>query len=136
MTARQAARGAAESISLKAVSGSPFKTAYTIAAYSATPVFLGGAFLAFPQVWWLSLVGLAYALWLLWTGIGTASRGRTVGRRVRDFASILLWTAGTCVLVFTLAGVVVLLVFIGHDIHHLQEPVRKTVMPPMPWGGG
>jgi hypothetical protein len=43
--------------------------AFSLTSYAYTPMFLGGVFLLCPPVWWLSLAGVVYSLFLLWKGL-------------------------------------------------------------------
>lgn len=44
-------------------------SAQKVAAYSMTPAFLSGLFSLWPPLWWLSLVGIALSIFLLYRGL-------------------------------------------------------------------
>jgi hypothetical protein len=118
-----------------AIPGAPFKTSYTIAAGAATPTFVGGAFLAFPQVWWLFFAGVAWSLCLLWTGLGAATRSRTMRQRLSDWAGALAIPALAGLMALAVVLVVPAMVQNHRAIEAIDEKIehlRETSPYPLP----
>jgi len=67
-----------------------FDSAFKLAAYSFTPVWLAGIFLALPGLHFLVLTGF-YGAYILWLGLPRLTRSQ--GRRSRDFTALIIVAA-------------------------------------------
>jgi lysylphosphatidylglycerol synthetase-like protein (DUF2156 family) len=67
-----------------------FDSAFKLAVYSFTPVWLAGIFLALPGLRFLVLTGF-YGAYILWIGLPLLTKSH--GRRSRDFAALIVVAA-------------------------------------------
>ncbi len=77
--------------------------AFKLMAYSATPLVLVALFTLMPGAAWLGLLGLGYALWLLWQGLPRLMRCPPQ-KRVPYFAVLVVAIAVLAAVTVTLMG--------------------------------
>ena len=73
-----------------------FDSAFKLAVYSFTPVWLAGIFLALPGLRFLVLTGF-YGAYILWIGLPLLTKSQ--GRRSRDFAALIVVAAFLLIIV-------------------------------------